>query len=257
KKNLLKINLKLRPVKFIHDILRRTRSFVNVQKWKASEVRLFILYIGLPVLVEFLPEDVCGDLALYNTILRLLHDYWENDKKLSDAISSLLKIYIKNLSKNINANLCPPKLLTISTHIHLHLPLQCKKFGRLDWFTNVVFESFLGFLKAFVEGSSGAGNQIAIAFISNFFLPKTKENKNHLCGHFCINNETFGSNILKMKIDFVDNVYIVVKHVERSLCEYDCSDVYSISTLRSRCFSVPFGDELKILTNYSCAYEHN
>ncbi|CAF2155787.1 unnamed protein product [Rotaria magnacalcarata] len=200
KKNLLKINLKLRPVKFIHDILRRTRSFVNVQKWKASEVRLFILYIGLPVLVEFLPEDVCGDLALYNTILRLLHDYWENDKKLSDAISSLLKIYIKNLSKNINANLCPPKLLTISTHIHLHLPLQCKKFGRLDWFTNVVFESFLGFLKAFVEGSSGAGNQIAIAFISNFFLPKTKENKNHLYGHFCINNETFGSNILKMKI---------------------------------------------------------
>ncbi|CAF2088497.1 unnamed protein product, partial [Rotaria magnacalcarata] len=208
-------------VKFIHDILRRTRSFVNVQKWKASEVRLFILYIGLPVLVEFLPEDVCGDLALYNTILRLLHDYWENDKKLSDAISSLLKIYIKNLSKNINANLCPPKLLTISTHIHLHLPLQCKKFGRLDWFTNVVFESFLGFLKAFVEGSSGAGNQIAIAFISNFFLPKTKENKNHLCGHFCINNETFGSNILKMKIVDISSVRVgaIEKLIEDELDE--------------------------------------
>ncbi|CAF4279971.1 unnamed protein product, partial [Rotaria magnacalcarata] len=152
------------------------------------------------------------------------------------------------------------------------------------WLTNFVFESFLGFLKAFVKGASGAGNQIAFAFISNFFLPKTKENINHLHGHFCINNETFGSNILKMEIvviqnlprikysliacfqsykyvtaikDSVDNVYIVVKHMEPSLCESDCGDVYPISTLCSRRFSVPFGDELMFLTNYSCAYEHN
>ncbi|CAM4846514.1 unnamed protein product, partial [Rotaria magnacalcarata] len=57
--------------------------------------------------------------------------------------------------------------------------------------------------------------------------------------------------------DSVDNVYIVVKHMEPSLCESDCGDVYPISTLCSRRFSVPFGDELMFLTNYSCAYEHN
>ncbi|CAF1568334.1 unnamed protein product, partial [Rotaria sp. Silwood1] len=107
---------------FIHDILRRSRSFSNVEKWKASEVRLFILYIGLPVLVEFLPEERIEDFALYNVILRLLHDYWDNDKKLGDSISSLLKIYIKNSSKNVISNVHRPKLLTISTHTHLHLP---------------------------------------------------------------------------------------------------------------------------------------
>ena len=47
---------------FIHDILRRPRTFSNVQKWKASEVRTFIMYIGLPVLAEFLPENFSGDL---------------------------------------------------------------------------------------------------------------------------------------------------------------------------------------------------
>ncbi|CAF1104847.1 unnamed protein product [Adineta steineri] len=199
KENLLKINLKLRSMNFIHDVLRRPRSFANVHRWKASEVRTFILYIGVPILAEFLPEESIGDLALYNTILRLLHDHWQNDKKLSDSITSLIKIYIKNLSKNINSDLYPPKLLTISTHTHLHLPFQCRKFGRLDWLTNFIFESFLGFLKAFVKGSSGAGNQIAFAFISNFFLSKTQGNAKRRYGHFSINNETFGSNILKIE----------------------------------------------------------
>ncbi|CAF4034793.1 unnamed protein product [Adineta steineri] len=189
----------LRSMNFIHDVLRRPRSFANVHRWKASEVRTFILYIGVPILAEFLPEESIGDLALYNTILRLLHDHWQNDKKLSDSITSLIKIYMKNLSKNINSDLYPPKLLTISTHTHLHLPFQCRKFGRLDWLTNFIFESFLGFLKAFVKGSSGAGNQIAFAFISNFFLSKTQGNAKRRYGHFSINNETFGSNILKIE----------------------------------------------------------
>ncbi|CAF3774920.1 unnamed protein product, partial [Rotaria sordida] len=87
RENLLKINLKFRSISFIHDILRRPRSFSNVEKWKASEVRLFILYIGLPVLAEFLLEERIEDFALYNVILRLLHDYWDNDKKLGDSIS--------------------------------------------------------------------------------------------------------------------------------------------------------------------------
>jgi hypothetical protein len=208
KENLSKINEKLCSMNFIHDILRRPRSFLNVQKWKASEVRLFILYIGLPVLAEFLPEDINGDLALYNVILRLLHDHWENDKSLNDSISSLLKMYIKNLSKKVNDNVYPPKLLTISTHTHLHLPLQCKKFGRLNWLTNFVFESFLGYIKAFVKGSSGAGNQIAFAFILNFFIPKTQDNSNHCFGHFQINTETFGSNILKQEISESLNHYL-------------------------------------------------
>ena len=37
-------------------------------------------------------------------------------------------------------------LMTISTHTHIHFPLQCKKFGRLHWLSNFLFESFPGFL---------------------------------------------------------------------------------------------------------------
>ena len=382
KENLERINFKLRSMNFIHDILRRPRSLANVHRWKASEIRLFILYFGLPILVEFLPDEFIGDLALYNVILRLLHDYWNNDKELSDSISSLLKIYMENLSKHVNAgsyppslltisththlhlplqckkfgrNSYPPSLLTISTHTHLHLPLQCKKFGRLNWLSNFVFESFLGFLKAFIKGSSGAGHQMAFAFISNFHLSKTQENSDRSFGHFSITHGISGSNILKETIDkttwdflkkngyissntiffsrlhylnityhsflyrrkgttcsylvsyeingvlmygyilffissnrncsvviqkltcvncsltscfssyrylpaikdFIDKVYIVAKRVLPCISKLDQVDICDVRSLRSRCFSIPFRNELLILTSYSFAYEHN
>ena len=198
KDNLQKVSDKLRSMNYIHDILRRPRSISNVHRWKASEVRVFILYIGLPVLVEFLPEDESGDLAMYTVILRLLHDYWRNDKKQSDAVSFLIKLYIEKLTKKIDSNVYPPNLLTITTHTHIHLPLQCKKFGRLGGLTNFLFESFLGYLKAFVKGSSGAGDQIAFAFESNFILTKMQE-VNRAFGHFSINEKDFGSNVVKVK----------------------------------------------------------
>ena len=355
KENLLKISQKLHSINYIHDILRRPRSFSNVHKWKASEVRTFILYIGLPVLVEFLSEDDGGHLALYIIILRLLHDYWENDKQLSDAISSLLRCYMKTLSEKVESHQYPPKLLTISTHTHLHLPLQCKKFGRLDWLTNFVFENFLGYLKAFVKGSCGAGDQIAFAFVSNFVLPKTQKQENRSFGHFLISKNIFGSDIAKLRDgdpfikflcdhqyatvnslffsrlhyvnvtyhsflherkgsacsylvcyekenvlcygyilafllkdgicsvvlqtltrlnhsltscfpsyvyltamkDFIDDLYIVFKRVQPSFFDFDHIDICSVTSLRSRCFSIPFRDDLRVITKYSCAYEHN
>ena len=355
KVNVSKVSDKLSSMNYIHDILRRPRSLSHVHKWKASEVRVFILYIGLPVPVEFMPEDEAGHLALYIVILRLLHDYWDKDKKSSEGVSALTKLYVGELSRKVDSHLYPPKLLTITTHTHLHLPLQCKKFGRLDWLTNFVFESFLGFLKAFVKGSSGAGDQIAFAFEANFFLSKLREKPSRSFGHFSIDGNHFGSNLLKIRSDdplakfllkhgcnpvdvllfsrlhrfnvtfhsflyarkgstcsylvsyerqgallygyilcfllkdgecfvvlqqlsrvdhsishyfksykytaaikdFIDDVYVIFKRVQPSLFDFDRTEIYPVSSIQSRCFSVPIGSDLMAITCYSCAFEHN
>ena len=94
---------------------------------------------------------------------------------------------------------CPPSLLTITTHTQYHLPLQCKKFGRLDWLTNFVFESFLGYLKTFVKGPARAAEQIAFAFKANFILSKLNKESNRHFGHFRINENTSGSYIIKIE----------------------------------------------------------
>jgi hypothetical protein len=271
---------------------------------------------------------------MYAIILRLLHDHWRNDKKQSDAISSLIKLYIENLSKKVDSNVYPPNLITITTHTYIHLPLQCKKLGRLGGLSNFVFESFLGYLKAFVKGSSGAGDQIAFAFESNFILTKINE-VNRAFGHFCINEKDFGSKVNTLIFisrlhrgtgtchsflynrkgsacsylfsyekdgftaygfivcflqtdgkcfvvlqplirvnhslsscfssyayitairDLIDDLYIVVKRVEPSLFDFNNAHICSVDSLQSRCFSVPFGSDLMVITSYSCAFEHN
>ncbi|CAF1386297.1 unnamed protein product, partial [Didymodactylos carnosus] len=102
-------------------------------------------------------------------------DNWVKDPNRARALSSLIKLYIENLNDKRNSGVIPAKMLTITTHTHTHLPSQCFKFGRLDWLENFIFESFLGFLKSFVKGSAGAGEQIAFGFLCNFALKKLNE----------------------------------------------------------------------------------
>ena len=197
KEDLQAISRRMRSLRYVHDVLRRPRSFGSVEKWKASEIRVYILYLALPILVEYLSEEESGDLALYTIILRLLHDEWHKDADRCKVVSSLIDLYISNLTGKVSRKICPPKLLTISTHTHIHLPIQCQKFGRLDWLQNFVFESFLGYVKSFVKGPHGAGEQIAFGFTLNFVLSKLGKHSRQY-GHFQIGENTFGSNIIHL-----------------------------------------------------------
>ena len=57
--------------------------------------------------------------------------------------------------------------------------------------------------------------------------------------------------------DFIDDLYIVVKRVKPSLFDFDDVYICSMNSLQSRCFSVPLGSDLMVITKYSCAFEHN
>ena len=57
--------------------------------------------------------------------------------------------------------------------------------------------------------------------------------------------------------DFIDDLYIVVKRVKPSLFDLDDVHICPVNSLQTRCFSVPLGSDLMVITNYSCAFEHN
>ena len=82
----------------VHGVLRRPRAFGRVEKWEASEIRVYILHLPLPMLVEYLSEEESGDLTLYTIILRLLHDEWHKDADRCQVVSSLINLYISNLT---------------------------------------------------------------------------------------------------------------------------------------------------------------
>lgn len=244
KENMIKLSKKLVSIRYIHDILRRPRSFLNVQKWKASEVRVFILYIGLPALVESLSDDDAGDLAMYVVILRFLHDHWNQSEHVKSIVSNLLTIYMKNIIRKIDLNIHPPKFATISTHTHLHLPAQCTKFGRLEWLSNFVFEGFLGYLKGFVKGSSGAADQIAFGFFSNFFIKKIVHSPTQY-GDLYIDDNTYGMNMFKFDED--DSLKTLLTN---HLCISDATIFFS----RLHRSNITFHSEMYNRKKTTCSY---
>ena len=57
--------------------------------------------------------------------------------------------------------------------------------------------------------------------------------------------------------DFTDDLYIVVKRVKPSIADLDDVHICPVNFPRARCFSVPLGSDLMVITRYSCVFEHN
>ena len=170
KDQLQTLSNRLREIKYIHDVLRRPKAFNTVSRWKASEIRVFVLFIGLPLMINILSPDDAGDLAVFTVIMRSMRDQWTGDRLQAGAISLLIKQYIEHLQRKQRDGLLPSSMLTITTHTHTHMPDQCLRFGRMEWQENFLFESCLGYLKQFVKGPDGAASQIATGFSCSFAL---------------------------------------------------------------------------------------
>lgn len=146
------INLKINvPVEFN----RKPRSLDELANWKATEYRLFLLYIGPSVLQNIL------DVAVYKNFL-LIHFF----------VSILLSdIHIKNfgipfVQNMINVfieyckNLYGLEFLVYNVHVVSHLCDNVNEFGPLDKFSTFAFESYLGHLKKLVKSPKNILQQI-------------------------------------------------------------------------------------------------
>jgi hypothetical protein len=197
KDQLQTLSHRLREVKYIHDVLRRPKAFNAVSRWKASEIRVFIPYIGFPLLINIVSPDDAGDLPVFTVIVRWMRDQWTGDRLQARAITLLIKQYIEHLQRKQRNDLLPSPMLTITTHTHMHMRDQWLRFGRMEWQENFLFESCLGYLRQFVKGPDGAASQIATGFSCSFALQSLHQQQPISRGHFLIDQEEkmYGSNI--------------------------------------------------------------
>ncbi len=97
---LLFINECLNEIKYPHTFNRRPRDFSNYGKWKASELRIFMIYTVLPILVKLrlnvpncFPDVYLSHfilLFIYIRVLRHFNDRGQN--KQYAKIYTLLSI---------------------------------------------------------------------------------------------------------------------------------------------------------------------
>ena len=137
---------------------RKPRTIKELDRWKATEFRTFLLYTGIVVMdivfrsAKFRP--MYDHFLLLVCAMRILlnDETCVQDNALADA---LLKKFVKGCNE-----IYGQELMSYNVHGLVHLAKDALKFGNLETVSAFPFENFLQKLKRLVKGANGALVQV-------------------------------------------------------------------------------------------------
>ncbi|CAF1387708.1 unnamed protein product [Didymodactylos carnosus] len=124
-----------------HDVKVIMKSFSDLEWYKSKELKFFLLYISMPLVVKFLPAAIANHFVLFFLSIRILH-FYEDVSQIDDA-KEFLQQYRKELAAIYGA-----KFELYSVHLLQYFPNQCRQHGALYTTSYFSEESFLGYLKS-------------------------------------------------------------------------------------------------------------
>ncbi|OXU17791.1 hypothetical protein TSAR_001410 [Trichomalopsis sarcophagae] len=151
------------------DFVRKTRTLNHVDRFKATELRLAILYT-MPVLFQNkVPHELMFHFNELNCALRILYDPTEcirNNQLAKELLSSYVNLMEQYFGK-----------IHIIYNVHnlLHLSDDVLRFGALDSFSVISFENHLQTIKKLVNKGS---QPLAQIMNSLFNIMKKMQSKN-------------------------------------------------------------------------------
>lgn len=127
------------------EFSRKPRSLKELLRWKATEFRLFLLYIGPYLLNEIVPHDVFVHFLCFHVASRILSStkFIKNDIQYANE---LLHCYVQNFG-------CIYGQETLSYNVHslLHIAADAERFGILENFSASRYENKLQAIKKLVR----------------------------------------------------------------------------------------------------------
>lgn len=151
-----KINERIRQVrKFTpSEFARKPRSILELDHWKATELRQFLLYYGPIVLKGILCETkYCHFLSLTIAIsilvgkeTHILHNHYAEE---------LLIYFVRGISSYYG-----PQYVSYNVHGLIHLAKDCLRHGSLDQFSGFKFENHLYKIKQLIRSPFNALQQV-------------------------------------------------------------------------------------------------
>jgi len=127
------------------EFIRRPRSVAEIDRWKATEFRQFLLYTGPVVLPGILPDTVYNHFLIFSVAMTLLISP-EFCVTYSDYADSLIKSFVEQAK-----NLYGDDFIVYNVHGLTHLAADVRRFGSLDCFSAFPFENKLKDLKRLVR----------------------------------------------------------------------------------------------------------
>lgn len=151
------------------EFLRKGRSLCDIDRWKASEFRQFMLYTGPICLQGILSSDVYRHfMLLFVSIYCLCSRFYYKDYVMYS--NELIRLFVEDYGK-----LYGQDMITYNVHGLIHLANDVKKFGPLENFSAFVFESFLARLKRMVRKPNFPLQQVVRRLSENSDLNFSKD----------------------------------------------------------------------------------
>ena len=145
-------------IKFPHFFHRRQRNFYCINKWKASEFKVFLLY-SVPVLNGIIPDKFFALIMILSIFVR---SYTSRNMMSGTFIASKLIDTFCDLFQDFYG------IVNCSSNLHSlrHLAEQIRFYGSLANTSAFAFEDFIGYLKSSSHGTKDASFQVLQEYVA-------------------------------------------------------------------------------------------
>lgn len=128
--------------KFIcKEFVRKPRHMTEMERWKGTELRQFLLYTGPIVLLNVLPKHMYMHFLALSVAIRILSgEKW--CQTLNQYAHELLTWFVTEYKKIYGDH-----NVIYNVHNLIHLASDVKNFGSLESFSCFKYESYLGKIK--------------------------------------------------------------------------------------------------------------
>jgi hypothetical protein len=206
---------------------RKPRQINEVKMWKATEFRLFLLYLGPVVLLNVLPENLYAHFMTLNVASRIMlsSNLAVNSELLSFA--HMLMCYFVSEGQNLYSK----NFVTYGVHILIHLAHFAEKYSGLSSISAYVFENNMSTIKRGIRGTGNPLRQVIGRNIERNRLVKVvKESqlspKKSYCyllksGKYCIVNSV-------SEDTYICHVFMQMNSFYQKPCDSRCVDVFLV-----------------------------
>lgn len=153
------------------EFARKPRALAEVERWKATEFRLFLLYTGPVVLRGKIPEAMYKNFMLLSTAVNILANP-VLCHTLCNYANELLVCFVQHFCQ-----LYGKEQVVYNVHCLVHLAADVKMHGPLDEFAAFPFENFLKSLKKMVRKPTCVLQQVILR-LSEISLLSSPNNTN-------------------------------------------------------------------------------
>ncbi|XP_067203262.1 uncharacterized protein [Linepithema humile] len=130
------------------EFSRKPRGLNELDRWKATKFRLFLLYTGLVTLTSYLPNDYLRHFYVLHCAISILCN--PTDCKYNNKYANELLIHFVQAYKLLYGE----QYITYNVHNLIHLHKDVQNYGCLDMFSAFPFENYFKEMKKMLRKSA-------------------------------------------------------------------------------------------------------